>query len=105
LKILIISVLIVTIVTVSLIFRGQVLQWVVFALDWIEKAGYKGMLVMVALYAIATVLFIPGLILTLAAGFLWKYWGIPIISVGSTLGATLAFLLGRTLGRRFFNFR
>jgi uncharacterized membrane protein YdjX (TVP38/TMEM64 family) len=53
-----------------------------------------------SVYAAATVLFIPGSILTIAAGFIYGLGqAIPIISVGSTLGATIAFLLGRFLIR------
>eukprot|EP00817_Percolomonadidae_sp_ATCC50343_P004337 CAMPEP_0117418524 /NCGR_PEP_ID=MMETSP0758-20121206/276_1 /TAXON_ID=63605 /ORGANISM="Percolomonas cosmopolitus, Strain AE-1 (ATCC 50343)" /LENGTH=204 /DNA_ID=CAMNT_0005199055 /DNA_START=576 /DNA_END=1186 /DNA_ORIENTATION=+ len=54
---------------------------------------------MIVLYAAATVFFVPGLILTLAGGFIFGWWGLPIISAGSVLGATLAFLNGRFLAR------
>ncbi len=66
----------------------------------VEQMGVWGPVVLVLVYIVATVLFVPGLILTVGGGFLW---GVPIglvtISVGSTLGASAAFLLGRTLLR------
>lgn len=87
------------IITVSVFFRKEAIGYLVAALNWIQKSGYRGMAAMIVIYAIATVLFVPGLILTLGAGFIFKYWGIPIISIGSTLGASIAFLLGQTLAR------
>jgi uncharacterized membrane protein YdjX (TVP38/TMEM64 family) len=66
----------------------------------VQQMGSTGPVVLAAVYVVATVLFVPGSILTLGAGFLW---GVPIgivtISVGSTLGAAAAFGLGRTLLR------
>ncbi len=45
-------------------------------------------------------LFIPGTILTVAAGFIYGLGkAFPIISIGSTVGATLAFLCGKFLVR------
>jgi uncharacterized membrane protein YdjX (TVP38/TMEM64 family) len=49
---------------------------------------------------VATVLFIPGSALTLGAGALFGVaWGSLYVSVGSTLGATAAFLVGRYVAR------
>lgn len=54
----------------------------------------------VALYVAATVAFVPGLPLTLAAGALFGVVeGTVLVSIGSTLGATAAFLAGRTVAR------
>ncbi len=66
---------------------------------WIEGLGYAGPLAFVALYALGTVLFLPGLALTLAGGALFG----PVIGTllnlsGATIGATLAFLAARHLG-------
>jgi len=54
----------------------------------------------------ATVFFVPGLILTLGAGFAFNdlppipiLWATVSISIGSTIGACCAFLLGRSLVR------
>lgn len=47
-------------------------------------------------YALATVLFAPGVILTLAGGaFFGPLWGTLWNLIGATLGATLAFLVAR----------
>ena len=55
---------------------------------------------MAAFYIVACVLLLPGGILTLAAGFLFGVvTGTITVSVGSTLGASAAFLVGRTFAR------
>ena len=52
------------------------------------------------LYVVATVLFIPGSLTTLASGFLFGVvWGSVYVSIASTLGASIAFLIGRYLAR------
>ncbi|MEW6120967.1 MAG: VTT domain-containing protein [Pseudomonadota bacterium] len=66
---------------------------------WVEGAGAAGPAVFVALYALATVLFLPGSVLTLAGGALFgPLWGTLWNLTGATLGASLAFLVARTLG-------
>ena len=70
------------------------------ALDWIDSLGAWGPGVLIAIYILATVLFLPGSILTLGAGFLFGVvWGSIYVSIASTLGATCAFLVGRYLAR------
>ncbi len=45
-------------------------------------------------------LFIPGSILTLGAGFVFGlFWGSVYVFIGATIGATVAFLIGRYLAR------
>ena len=69
-------------------------------LAWIDGAGYVGGLVFIAIYIVATVLFVPGSILTLGAGFVFGVaWGTVYVSIASTIGATAAFLVGRYLAR------
>jgi len=57
-------------------------------------------LVFIGFYIAATVLFIPGSIITLAAGFLFGVgWGTLYVSIASVIGASLAFLIGRYVAR------
>jgi uncharacterized membrane protein YdjX (TVP38/TMEM64 family)/rhodanese-related sulfurtransferase len=66
---------------------------------WVEGAGAAGPLVFMALYALATVLFLPGSVLTLAGGALFgPVWGTLWNLTGATLGASLTFLISRYLG-------
>ena len=54
----------------------------------------------VGVYIVATVLCLPGFILTLGAGAVFGVAkGIVTVSVAATLGATAAFLVGRYLAR------
>ena len=70
------------------------------ALDWISGLGPTGPLVFVLLYILACVLLLPGSLLTLGAGVVFGVIeGSVVVSVGSTLGATCAFLVGRYLAR------
>lgn len=66
--------------------------------QWLGRFGMAGPLVFILIYAIATVLFLPGSVLTLAGGALFgPLWGTLYNLSGATLGATLAFLVARYL--------
>jgi uncharacterized membrane protein YdjX (TVP38/TMEM64 family) len=70
------------------------------ALAWVAGLGAWGPLAFIGLYVVATVLFLPGSVLTLGAGAAFGVvWGSVIVSIASTLGATCAFLTGRYLAR------
>ncbi len=65
---------------------------------WINDAGILAPIVFMLVYALASVLFLPGSFLTLAGGALFG----PVLGTfynltGATLGATLAFLISRYL--------
>jgi uncharacterized membrane protein YdjX (TVP38/TMEM64 family) len=77
-----------------------VAQYLLDFVGWIRNAGALGMVVYVAAYVAACVLFLPGSILTLGAGFAYgALIGVPLVWTGASIGATLAFILGRTLLR------
>src|SRR3989442_6889691 len=68
------------------------------ALDWIGKLGPWGPLIFVGLYVVATVLFVPGSVLTLGAGAVFGVApGSACVCISATLGATAAVLVGRYL--------
>src|SRR5437660_59005 len=70
------------------------------ALDWIGKLGPWGPVIFAGLYVVATVLFVPGSVLTLGAGAVFGVvLGSVCVSISATLGATAAFLVGRYLAR------
>ena len=65
---------------------------------WLGSLGLWAPVGFVALYALATVAFVPGAIVTLAGGALFgPIWGSVWNLAGATLGATLAFLVARYL--------
>lgn len=71
-------------------------DWVKAFNGWVEQRGAFGYVIFIAAYAIATVLFFPGSLLTIGAGLAFGLWrGFAVVSAGSTLGASLSFLLAR----------
>ena len=83
-------------IAVAVVYRDR---FDVAALEgWINDAGVLAPIVFMFIYAMATVLFLPGSILTLAGGALFG----PVLGTfynltGATLGATVAFLISRYL--------
>jgi len=68
--------------------------------DWIHDLGTLGYFIFAALYIAAVVATVPGIALTVIAGVLFgTVTGIILVSIGSTVGAALAFLVGRYIAR------
>ena len=83
-------------IAVVLRYRGQLDAQALAG--WVASAGAAGPLVFMGVYAVATVLFLPGSILTLVGGALFgPVWGTFYNLTGATLGALLAFLIARYL--------
>jgi uncharacterized membrane protein YdjX (TVP38/TMEM64 family) len=75
-------------------------EWIKSFTAWVEKLGPLGVVVFVAIYAVATVLFLPGSLLTVAAGLVFGLLiGTLAASAGSIIGASCAFLIGRYFAR------
>ncbi|MEO1209665.1 MAG: TVP38/TMEM64 family protein [Cyanobacteria bacterium J06638_20] len=70
------------------------------ALSWIDGLGALGAIAFILLYIVATVAFLPGSVVTLGAGVVFGVVaGSIYVFIGATLGATLAFLVGRYVAR------
>lgn len=70
------------------------------ALAWVDGLGVWGPIAFIVIYIVATVLFIPGSVLTLGGGALFGVLlGSVWVFLGAAIGATLAFLIGRYLAR------
>jgi pyruvate/2-oxoglutarate dehydrogenase complex dihydrolipoamide dehydrogenase (E3) component/uncharacterized membrane protein YdjX (TVP38/TMEM64 family) len=69
--------------------------------DWVAAHYGTALLAYAAIYVLVTALSVPGAaVLTLVGGALFGLWiGTLVVSLASTLGATLAFLLARFLFR------
>jgi uncharacterized membrane protein YdjX (TVP38/TMEM64 family) len=67
--------------------------------DVVVDLGWLGVAVFAAVYIGAVVLLAPGAVLTIAAGFAYGFWGLPIALAAATAGAALAFLVARHLAR------
>ncbi len=82
--------------------RLPVKDWLIWALEWTDGLGFWGPVFVVAFYVVACVFLLPGSILTLGAGFLFKVpLGVVTVSVASTLGACAAFGVGRTVAHNW----
>jgi len=69
-------------------------------LNSIEHLGPWGAIAFIIIYNIATVLFIPGSLLTLGGGAIFGvFFGSIYVFIAATMGATFAFLIGRYLSR------
>jgi uncharacterized membrane protein YdjX (TVP38/TMEM64 family) len=75
-------------------------EWLKQFQTYVRGLGALGYVVYIAVYAICVVAFIPASILTLGAGAIFGFvGGTIVVIVGATIGATLAFLLARTVMR------
>lgn len=75
-------------------------QYVPAFAQWVDGLGIWGPLVFIAGYLVATVAFIPGSILTLAAGAIFGLAeGTLYVLIGASAGACAAFLVSRYVAR------
>jgi len=74
-------------------------EWMQALNEWIEGLGLLGYFVFGVIYIIATVILMPGSLLTLAAGLTFGLWAFPVVVIAATIGAAFAFLIGRYLAR------
>eukprot|EP01116_Phalansterium_solitarium_P008594 TRINITY_DN22530_c0_g1_i1.p1 TRINITY_DN22530_c0_g1~~TRINITY_DN22530_c0_g1_i1.p1 ORF type:complete len:302 (-),score=82.33 TRINITY_DN22530_c0_g1_i1:789-1694(-) len=66
------------------------------AVEWIQGLGYWGPVAFVGIYALTNVLFIPGFVLNIAAGYVWNLWfGSLYVWFGAVFGAAASFFVGR----------
>jgi uncharacterized membrane protein YdjX (TVP38/TMEM64 family) len=70
--------------------------------DVIRGWGAMSIVIYPLLVMAATVLFLPGGILSLGGGFFFGlWWGTLLVLIGNLLGAAVAFFVGHKLGRKF----
>lgn len=78
------------------VFGGQLPELV----NWVGGQGQLGGAAFVLLYALATVAFLPGSVLTLSAGALFGVVaGTGYVFAGALLGSTAAFIISRRIAR------
>jgi uncharacterized membrane protein YdjX (TVP38/TMEM64 family) len=75
-------------------------EWMKVLTDTARGHGALGVIAYILVYAVATVLFLPGWIFTVSAGLIYGIFGGTAVALtGATLGASLAFLVARYLVR------
>lgn len=88
------------VVVIALLRQLPTDQWLAAVQNYVKDLGMTGWVIYALVYAICCVFFIPATILTLGAGAIFGIGkGTGIVVVGATLGATLSFLLARTVLR------
>jgi uncharacterized membrane protein YdjX (TVP38/TMEM64 family) len=69
---------------------------------FLANAGFLAPLMFVLVYAVGVCLFVPGTLLTtLGAAIFGPYFGFVYVWLGAMIGSSLAFFIGRYLGRDF----
>jgi uncharacterized membrane protein YdjX (TVP38/TMEM64 family) len=77
-------------------------RWALLLVEWTRDVGLVGVVVYFVAYVAATLLLLPGSILTAGAGLAYgPLWGTVLVSPVSVVAATLAFLLGRGIAREW----
>ncbi len=93
---------VVTALTLLLVLGRKLGAYVPAFASWVDGLGLWGPAAFILGYAIATVAFIPGSLLTLAAGAIFGLVrGTAFVFVGASLGAVAAFLVARYGARRW----
>lgn len=94
-------IVVVLLAVIALVLLGRQAAAVVPGfIEWVRGLGALGPLAFVVGYVIATVAFIPGSLLTLAAGAIFGIpVGVTVVFIGATIGEAVAFLLSRTVMR------
>src|SRR5436189_4517462 len=72
-------------------------DWVEALREWLQQRGAWGVALFALIYVVATVALVPGALLSISAGVAYGFWGIPLVIVAATIGASLAFLIARYL--------
>lgn len=90
------------IIAVLLLVGRQLGSYVVGFAQWVEGLRRWGPIAFIFGYALATVAFVPGSLLTLAAGAVFGLLrGALYVLIGATLGSSAAFLIARYAARRW----
>jgi uncharacterized membrane protein YdjX (TVP38/TMEM64 family) len=94
-----IGIILVAAAVVASIFL-PVAPWALAVVEWVHDAGAAGVGLYALAYVVATLLFLPGSVLTIGAGFAYgPLLAILLVSPVSVLAATVAFLAGRSIAR------
>lgn len=68
--------------------------------EWVKSQGMLGPIIFIGVYALYTVLALPGSALTIMAGAIFgSFIGVSTVIIGATLGASLCFLISRYFAR------
>ncbi|WP_233586519.1 TVP38/TMEM64 family protein [Legionella sp. km772] len=73
-------------------------------IDWIDDLGWLAPVLFIIVYSLATILFLPTMLMTLAGGAIFgPIIGVILNLIGASLGAAFSFLITRYLVYDWFN--
>ncbi|HYI09186.1 MAG TPA: TVP38/TMEM64 family protein [Thermoanaerobaculia bacterium] len=76
-------------------------DWLESFKTWVQGQGAMGFVLYILVYAVCCVFLVPGLALTLGSGAIFGVLAGSLVNLtGATIGATLAFVLARTVLRK-----
>jgi uncharacterized membrane protein YdjX (TVP38/TMEM64 family) len=85
-------------VILGVLIYFDIQQQALFLLQWLDNLGVWALLLFTLIMALVVILILPGVMFTIGAGFVFGVVeGSICVVLGTTLGATLAFLLARYL--------
>ncbi|AKG24857.1 SNARE associated Golgi family protein [Calothrix sp. 336/3] len=90
---------------IALIFIGRQINFseiLQSSAMWVKSLGIWGAIAYIILYNLATLLFVPGSILTIKGGCLFGlFWGSVYVIIAAIIGAVITFCLGRYVSRNW----
>lgn len=70
-------------------------DWLDRLSTWVTGLGPAGPIAFGLAYVVATLLLVPGAVMTIAGGLAFGWWSAPLVLLSATVGASLAFLISR----------
>jgi len=81
-------------------WKAPTREWSLAFIRYVQSLGLIGFFLYMLAYVVGTVVFFPAALLTAGSGFLYGVvWGSLLVSPASVAGATIAFLLSRSVAR------
>jgi uncharacterized membrane protein YdjX (TVP38/TMEM64 family) len=81
--------------------KYPIVNWIGDAREYVEKLGIWSGIIYPLAYALCNLLLLPGGILSMGGGFFFGlWWGFFLVLLGNLLGAALAFVIARKIGRQ-----
>ncbi|AFZ60292.1 TVP38/TMEM64 family protein [Anabaena sp. PCC 7938] len=100
LQLLLLSFLIATLIIATKFINFQ--EFLQISVTWVQNLGIFGPIAFIIIYNLATLLFIPGSLLTLKGGYLFGlFWGSVYVLIAALIGSILAFAIGRYLSQDY----
>jgi uncharacterized membrane protein YdjX (TVP38/TMEM64 family) len=94
--------LVVLTVILLLCYALPVGDYIRATLQWLESLDpVTSAFLFMTLYAVTVVTFLPAMLLSIGAGYVWGFWhALLLVNTGATAGSAMAFVLGKRVFKR-----